>query len=118
MMLTGINTEPNQYLQQAIMDKLAFTRTRTSRKTGEPADRVSHRGVVQIYGDRDNDDVIVIEVVGRDASYKAAGRVHRILQELLNEELDLDRDLLHPRSGSSAKLTRAVTEVHKLPAQA
>ena len=77
-------------------------------------ERLAGKGVVRVYGLADDDNVLIIEVRMTNGLYKTAGRVHVILQELLSEELDLDRTALRPNTGR-AKLSRAAAEIHQKP---
>lgn len=73
------------------------------------------KGVVRVRTVYDNPDMLVVQVRMENALYKTAGRIHRVLQELLEEELDLDRTALRPNSGR-AKLSQAVEAAHRNPA--
>jgi len=77
--LPGISTERTEWLRVAIIKRKL-------------------KGVVRVHTVGDNQDVIVVQVRMTNALYKTAGRVHRVLQELLEEDLDLDRSALRPRT--------------------
>ncbi len=108
--LGGINSHKNKWLQKAILAHLAIE------KKGKKGPKKLTKGVVRIYGLDDNLDVIIVEVRMANGLYKTAGRIHRIVQELLAEELDLDRKALRPNVGRG-KLSRAAEEIHRKPAR-
>lgn len=107
--LEGINSDKNKWLQRAIWAHLI------TEKKGKKGPKRCTKGVIRVYGLDDNLDVIIVEVRMTNGLYKTAGRVHRIVQELLAEELELDRTALRPNAGRG-KLSRAAEEIHRKPA--
>jgi hypothetical protein len=91
--LGGINTERNAWLLKKI-EKI--------------------KGVVRVHGVSDNPDVIVVQVRMTNILFKTAFRVHRLLQELLEEQLILDRSALRPNA-RPAKSSRAAEVIHRNP---
>jgi len=111
VVLPHINTESTQWLQKAIMYRLT-----TMKKGGDDKPPIKNtKGVKRIYGSPTNPDVIIVEVRMINVIFKTAGRVHSILQKLLDEELELDRSSLRPNA-SQARIGRAMVEAHRLPA--
>lgn len=108
--LEGINSSKNKWLQAAIKECLTTTKIKRGKS------KTNTKGVVRIYGIDGDPNVIVIQVRMVNGLYHVAGRVHLILQELLGEELELDRAALRPNtSHRSAAVSRKVEEIHKKP---
>ena len=103
--LENINGYKNRWLPHVIMSHLT-----TEKETPEGIKKRT-KGVVRIYGLELNPDALIIEVRMTNGLYKTAGRVHHLLQELLGEELELDRRALRPNVGR-AHLSRVSAQIH------